>query len=46
MGDMADDSIEQGMDEWHRHRAGLCGEYGACPYCEIEDIEMDYGDND
>ncbi len=34
MGDMADDHIERGMDEWMAHCVGDCFE--DCTYCEDE----------
>jgi hypothetical protein len=33
MGDIADALIEEGMDLFLRHQAGLCGD-GWCPYCD------------
>jgi len=36
MGDMADYHIEQGLDALALHDAGMCGEFGWCPYCETE----------
>ena len=38
MGEMADDSIENGMDAWFAHLGGNCDYY--CPYCPND--EDDY----
>jgi hypothetical protein len=34
MGDIADDLIEQGIDNLAKHHAGICDDY--CEYCEEE----------
>lgn len=46
MGDMADYIIDQGLDEWLRHLAGLCGEYCDCQYCREEEQNKEASDED
>lgn len=36
MGEMADENIECGMDEYFAHKSGDCQDW--CPYCEEEKI--------
>lgn len=36
MGDMSEQAIDEGQEQWWRHLNGDCGE-DPCPYCEAEE---------
>ncbi len=41
MGEMADYDYDQGELLLLLHQTGQCGEVGPCPYCELEEEEIE-----